>query len=95
VFSGLEEIDLITDPAEALTMFCDIINKTVSNHAPVREKRVKRNHQPGWFTDEILSTIHDRKKCHKAGKIDQYKIIRNKLSSMIKRSKKIFFYKCY
>ena len=68
MFTGLEEIDLITDPAEALNMFNDIINKILSNHALVLEKRVKRDQQSGWFTDEILSTIHDRDKCHKAGK---------------------------
>ena len=59
----------------------------------MKEKRVKREHQPGWFTDEIKSLIHDRDKCRNTGKTEQYKILRNKISSMIKRSKKDFFNK--
>ena len=91
MFSGLHEIDMITNPDIALNRFYDIVNNTLSNHAPLREKRVKRDHQPDWFTDDILATIHDRDKCRKSGKIDQYKILRNKACSMIKRSKKDFF----
>jgi len=51
--SGLENIESLTNPNDALNMFYSILNRVLSKHAPIKEKRVKREHQPDWFSDEI------------------------------------------
>ena len=88
--SSLYNIETIADPNAALSLFYEIIESTLSKHAPVKTKRIKRKQQPKWFTEEIKSVIHKRNTNHKNGNFDKYKIIRNKISSMIKRSKKDF-----
>ena len=52
-------------------------------------KRVKHVHKPTWLTDEIILAIHKRDKLHKRGK--EYKVLRNKINAMIKKSKKNVF----
>ncbi len=91
MFSGLDEIDSLSNSNDALKRFYEILNGILSKHAPVKDKRVKRENQPDWFTEEIISIINHRDKCRKTGNIDQYKILRNKVTSMIKKSKKNFF----
>jgi hypothetical protein len=69
----------------------------LKKHATIKEKRIKREHLPEWFTDEIKYIIHEidkyriRDYYHNVGKYDQYKLLRNKIPSMIKKSKRDFF----
>ena len=58
---------------------------------PFKEKRVKYEHQPDWFSTEIKSIIQERDHCKKKGNHDMYKILRNKSSYLIKKSKRDFF----
>ena len=60
----------------------------LSKHAPIKEKRVKREHQPDWFSDEIKMLIHER---HYLKKNDKYKIQRNKVAAFIKKSRRDFY----
>ncbi len=62
-------------------------------HAPIKEKRIKRDRQPDWFTDEIKSLIYAGDRFHKSKNVHQYKILRNRIFSMIKKNKKEFFNK--
>ena len=64
--------------------FLEIVNK----HAPIKTNRVKRKHQPEWLTSEILDLMKERDKCKINGKIDEYRILRNKISKMIDKAKK-------
>ena len=91
--SGLECVEMCTDPNNALCLLYDCINVTLSSHAPLKEKRIKRDQQPNWFTNEIKSYIRDRDYHKQNGNFDKYKILRNKIRTLIKRSKRDFFNK--
>ena len=62
-----------------------LLIRVLSKHAPIKEKRVKREHQPEWFSDEIKKLIHERDYLKKKGYHDKYKILRNKVSAFIKK----------
>ena len=64
-------------------LFLEIINK----HAPIRNYRIKRKHQPEWLTSEILDCMKERDKFKINGKMDEYRTLRNKISSMIANAK--------
>ena len=89
--SNVHLIENINNPNNALSLFYEIVNNILEKHAPIKEKRVKRNVQPGWFTDEIKHIINERDKCHKNKNFIQYKILRNKATSFIRKSKINFF----
>ena len=89
--SNVHLIENINNPNNALSLFYEIVNNILEKHAPIKEKRVKRNVQPGWFTDEIKHIINERDKCHKNKNFIQYKILINKATSFIRKSKINFF----
>ena len=91
--SNISYTETISEPNLALKTFCDILNNILSMHAPLKVKRIKRDHQPEWFTDEIRSLIYKRDICHKNRNIQEYKSLRNKISSIIKKNKKEIFNK--
>ena len=66
------------------TLFLEILNK----HAPIKRHRVKKQYQPDWLTSEILDCMKERDKYKLNGNIETYKIIRNKVSSLIEQAKK-------
>ena len=65
-------------------LFLEIVNK----HAPNKTNRVKRKHQPEWLTSEISDLMKERDKCKINGKIDEYRILRNKNLKVIDKAKK-------
>ena len=79
LISGIECVETITDPNEALHMFYDIVKSVLNVHAPLKQKRIKRAHQPNWLNEEIKDLMYERDKAHKDGKHERYKILRNKL----------------
>ena len=89
--SDLEYLETVVEPNDALNVFYDILNNTLSKHAPMKEKRVKYKHQVDWFTAEIKSNILERDYCKKVGNHSKYKILRNKISTLLKKSKRDFF----
>ena len=58
-------IETINDPNMSLELFYSIINNVLSNHAPLKTKRVKRDNQPTWLNEEIKRAIFQRDKLHK------------------------------
>ena len=60
-------------------LFLEIMNK----HAPIKNHRIKRNINP-----EILDLMKGRNKCKINGKMDEYRNIRNTISTMIDKAKK-------
>ena len=66
------------------TMFLEVVNK----HAPLKSHRIKRKYQPDWLTPQILDSIKERDKCKASGKMDEYRILRNRVSMMIDSAKK-------
>lgn len=91
--SDISMIETITDVNTAMSTFYDIINSVLNKHVPLKEKRVKRQKQPGWFNHEIKQLIKERDNSHKLCLHDKYKLLRNKVTSEIRKSKKNFFNK--
>jgi hypothetical protein len=63
----------------------------LKKHAPIKKKRVKRLHQPDWYTDDIKHARRIRDKFKACNNELQYKIWRNKCTSLIRKSKKNFY----
>ena len=87
----LHIIDSMSDPNDQLQELYYNINNILSAQAPVKIKRVKRTTQPGWITEEIKMTITERNKLHVRKEFGKYKQARNKVNSLIKKSKKAFY----
>ena len=55
--------------------FLEIVNK----RAPIKQHLIKREHQPKWRTSEILDLMKERDRYQINGKMDEYRIVRNKI----------------
>ena len=64
-------------------LFLEIVNK----HVPLKQYRVRNDHQPDWLTPEIIDTIKERNKCKINGNQSKYVLLRNRVSSMIRSAK--------
>ena len=71
--------------------FYSVIKEIVSKHAPVKEERIKYDTEPKWFYEDIKMLIRERDKCHKSRQFDAYKILRNKVTSAIKKKQEELF----
>ena len=91
VNNGIDNVIYIIDPDSALDILYTILNTTLAKHAPYKEKRIKRDSQPLWFTDEIKYAIRKRNEYHMTHKFDEYKMQRNKVQSLIRKSKRNFY----
>ena len=81
----LLKFDDVNDVVETWSsLFCDIVDK----HLPLRQHRVKCKQQPKWLTADIIDSIKTRDRFKSLNNQEQYKIWRNKVSKMIKASKK-------
>ena len=81
----IKVFDDVNDVVETWSsLFCDIVDK----HLPLRQHRVKRKQQPKWLTADIIDSIKTRDRFKSLNNQEQYKIWRNKVSKMIKASKK-------
>ena len=67
-------------------MFYTCINTALGKHALMKEKRIKRDHQPNWFSTVIKVAIRERNHCKSKGDHDRYKLLRNKTASLIEKS---------
>ena len=66
------------------SLFLDVVNK----HLPLKQHRVKRKQQLKWITGEIIDAIKTRDRYKYINDDTRYRIWRNKVCSMIMRSKK-------
>jgi hypothetical protein len=75
-------VEYSVDPDLALQTFCSIVNELISKQSLilVKEKTIKFDTQPKWFTDEIQAMIFLRDKYHKNEDFDEYKLLRNKIN---------------
>ena len=90
---NFDSIETINDPNTSLQVLYNLLNNLLSKHLPMKTKRVKRLRQPDWYSDEIKHARTKRDQLKRSKKWDQYKIWRNKCSSLIRKSKKSFFNK--
>ena len=80
-------IDIFDDANDALDYFSDVFNSVLSTHAPKKQKRVKRQKQPKWINDEILTAMKIRDKFKETKNKTQYALWRNKVKLLIRNAK--------
>lgn len=83
-----EVVDTFEDVNDMVQIWNSLFLEVVDKHAPVKHHRVKKYRQPDWLSPEILDAIKDRNKCKVNGHVDDYRYLRNKVSSMIELAKK-------
>ena len=64
-------------------LFLEMVNK----HAPIKQNIIKRKHQPEWLTSEILDLMKERDKYKINGKMDEYRSVRKKITTMIEKQR--------
>lgn len=82
------EIDENQDIDDKLDTWYTLFNETVNKHAPLKTHRIKKDIQPDWLTSDILDNMKERDKLKCQGRFEEYKLLRNQISSMIDESKK-------
>ena len=63
----------------------------IDKHAPIKTHRIKNEIQPEWVTADILDKIRQRDNLKKEGKIDEYRIARNEVSTLIQDAKRSIY----
>ena len=61
-------IDIFEDASDALDFFSSIFSSVLSNHAPKKQRRVKRQKQPNWMNTEILQARKKKRSIQKVFK---------------------------
>ena len=79
VFDGTNDI---------LEEWSNLFLSVVDKHLPLKSHRVKHKQQPKWITPEIIDEIKTTDRYKSLNNENQYKIWRNKVTSLIKQSKK-------
>ena len=86
--TAFDNVFSITDPTQAYEFWVKSFLSVLDKHAPFIEKRVKQNPCPPWLTQSIREEMNIRDNLKKQGKHNEFKIHRNKVKSLIRRSKK-------
>jgi hypothetical protein len=81
----------IVDPDEALEFWKDTFLTVYDKHAPFKSKRVKYVSKPPWLSNEILNEIRLRDNYKRNKQFDEYKSQRNKVTKLLRSSKKEYF----
>ena len=85
------KIEFEDNPSVCLQLFYDMLNKVLDKHAPVVEKRVKKERQPDWYNSEIIYARNMRDKYNALGLWSEYRFWRNKTKQIIENSKKNYY----
>jgi len=70
------------------------LNKRVNKHAPLKplSKRKFKQSLKSWITKGLLKSIKVKNALFVEGDIDRYKSYRNKVTTLIRQSKKRYYY---
>lgn len=83
-----DDIDFTTDTTDTcLDMFNCIFIQALNKHAPIITKRVKRQTQPKWMTQDILHAIQKRDMAKQHFQENEYKQWRNRVTELIRDAK--------
>ena len=63
----------------------------LDTHWPVRTKRIKKEHQPGWLTADIRKLMKERDTFKSSKSFEKYKELRNKCKKEIKKAKSKYY----
>ena len=79
------------NPNEAANLFLNLLLAVVDKHAPLRRKRIKYTSNPAWLTNEIRLEMQKRDTLKKTKQFEEYKKQRNKVLTLVRKSKKTYF----
>ena len=81
-------------PIVVLTTFYNKLNKLTNKHAPFKKlsKRKCRQFAKPWITKGLLTSIRKKNKLYLTGQQDEYKCYRNKLTTLIRLSKRNYYH---
>ena len=82
----MEILDTFDDVNECVQVWNMLFLEIVNKHVPLKQHRVRKNHQPDWLTPVIIDTIKERNKSKINGNQSDV-LLRNKVSSMIRSAK--------
>ncbi|KAK3107876.1 hypothetical protein FSP39_024162 [Pinctada imbricata] len=89
--SDLHQIESVMDPNAALTKFYDIFLKVLNANAKIKTKRVKHHYNSSWINAEINEARIKRDRFHKAKDMINYKVWRNKVTELLRKSKTDYY----
>ena len=83
-----------SDPDCCFNNFYNKLNKLTNKHAPFKKlsKRKCRQFAKPWITKGLLTSIRKKNKLYLAGQQDEYKCYRNKLTTLIRLSKRNYYH---
>ena len=81
-------IKVFDDTNDIVETWSSLFNDIVDKHLPLKKHRVKRKQQPKWLTVDIIDAIKTRDRFKSINNHEEYRVWRNKVSKMIKFSKK-------
>ena len=86
-------INHATDPDKSFSTFYNKFNNIVNKHAPITKltKRKAKQFSKPWITTGLKASIKVKNKLYVSGDEDKYKYYRNKICSLIRLSKKIYY----
>ena len=87
------EIYQFTDPDTALHKWYELFLSVLDKHAPLSKKRVKHKQLPPWLTKDIIKAMSTRDRLRRCGKVDEFKKMRNKVTSLVRQAKRNYFQK--
>lgn len=94
--SELSRTDLITkgNVDQKFSYFYKKLSKLVNKYAPLKKpsKQVCRNFSKPWITKGLRTSIKIKNKILMSGDRNKYKLYRNKLTNLIRISKKLYFH---
>ena len=88
VRSQLSQVYQYTDPDEALEIWYKTFSSVYNKHFPFMTKRAKYTRKPPWLSKEIEEAFTKRDRLLKAREHEEFKKQRNKVTSLIRASKK-------
>lgn len=81
-------VQVFDHPDDILEAWTDLFLEVVDRNVPIRQHRVKHKNQPRWLTSEIIDAIKIRDRHKALGNENDYKYWRNKVTHLIRKSKK-------
>lgn len=88
---GIDYVESIPYPSHALDIFYNIFYDVLNKHAPIKVKRIKRQHQPDWYSEEIKHARKTRDLFHAKKDWNNYKVWRNNTIKLIEQVKTKFY----
>ena len=80
-------IKIFENVDDAIDTWYKLFNEVVDKHIPFKQRRVKHQTQPKWFSPEIGDAIKNRDSLKSQGKETEYKTARNEVTKLIRLAK--------